>query len=164
MPISNLGFKHITPQQIADFDAALNTLITIAGSVTQNLTAEERGKYGSIQEKNKAFANAVHDLSETQPELRTPDIDWVEFEADYADRKFADTRADRISTLMRMITDFKIVHDYDNFQDSLTDYDYSKYKSTTNTPGFTEKVNYLKQFFTNTGGSSTAPAPAEPKA
>jgi hypothetical protein len=46
-----------------------------------------------------------------------------------------------------MLEDFKIVHDYDNYQDSLTDYRFTQYKSSTNVPGFTEKADYLKQFF-----------------
>lgn len=158
MPISNLGSKHITAAQITAFDTALDTLITLATAFTQNLTDDERSRYGSIQERNKLLANGVQDYSATQPTLRSPDVDWTEFNADYNDRKFADTRADKIKTLHRMITDFKIVHDYDNYQDALTDYDYTKYKSGTNTPGFTEKQTYLKQFFPNTGNTlSTTP-------
>ena len=160
MPIANLGTKHITAAQITAFDTALDALITIATAVTQNLTEEERSKYGSIQERNKLLANGVQDYSTTQPTLRSPDVDWTEFNADFADRKFADTRADKINTLLRMITDFKIVHDYDNYQDALTDYDYTKYKSGTNTPGYSEKHNYLKQFFPNTGGGGTSATPA----
>ncbi len=147
MPIDNLGTKHIDPTDIAAFDAALDILIDIAKKITMNLTEEERTKYGSIQERNKLFANAVQDMRHTQPDLSSPDVDWKEFEKDYTDRKFADTRADRIMSLLRMITDFKIVHDFDNYQDALTDYDYTKYKSGTNATGFTEKLNYLKQFF-----------------
>lgn len=51
-----------------------------------------------------------------------------------------------------MLSDFKIVHDYDNYQDVLIDYDYSQYKANTKAPGFTEKVEELKQFFPNTNG------------
>lgn len=160
MPIQNLGTKHIAAAQITAFDTALDTLLTIMSSLTQNLTDEERSKFGSINEQNKLFANGVQDYANTQPSLRTPDVDWTEFNADYADRKFADTRADRITTLLRMVTDFKIVHDYDNYQDSLTDYNFTKYKSSTNAPGFTEKQGYFRQFFPNTGGGSNQTPPA----
>lgn len=157
MPLNNLGKTHITATQIADFDKALDDLITIATAITQNLTDEERGRYGSINEKNKLLVNGIMDFHKNQPNLQSSDIDWAEFEADYADRQFADTRADKIQSLMRLITDFKIVHDYDNYHDALTDYDYTKYKAGTNTPGFSEKQNYLKQFFPNTG-NTTPPA------
>lgn len=57
-----------------------------------------------------------------------------------------------------MITDFKITHDYDNYQDGLDDYKYSQYKASTKTPGFIEKVQELKQFFPNSEGGSVKKA------
>lgn len=147
MAIDNLGKKHITPAQVTAFDAGLDAVYAVALAITQNLTNEDHVKYGSIDEKNKLLVNAVQDWSITQPTLRTNDVDWVEFAADNTDRKFADARLDRINTIMRMLEDFKIVHDYDNYQDSLTDYRFTQYKSSTNVPGFTEKADYLKQFF-----------------
>ena len=158
MPINNLGKKHITAAQITDFDKALADLLAIATNITTNLTDEERSRFGSINEKNKLFVNGILDYATTQPDLKSPDVDWTEFQADYDDRKFADTRADKIENLLRMLTDFKIVHDYDNYQDSLTDYDYTKYKASTSAPGYTEKQAYLRQFFPNTGGSNTPPS------
>ena len=158
MPINNLGKKHITAAQITDFDKALADLLAIVTTITTNLMDEERSRFGSINEKNKLFVNGVLDYATTQPNLKSPDVDWTEFQADYDDRKFADTRADKIENLLRMLTDFKIVHDYDNYQDSLTDYDYTKYKASTSAPGYTEKQAYLRQFFPNTGGNNTPPS------
>ena len=158
MPIANLGTKHITAAQITAFDTALDQLITILNTVSQNLTDEERMRFSKINEKNKLLANAVYDHFLSQPDLKSPDVDWTEFTADYNDRKFADTRADKLTRVLRLITDFKIVHDYDNYQDALTDYDYTKYKSGTNATGYSEKHAYLKQFFPNTGGSNTPEA------
>ncbi len=158
MPINNLGKKHITAAQITDFDKALADLLAITTTITTNLMDEERSRFGSINEKNKLFVNGVLDYATTQPDLKSPDVDWTEFQADCDDRKFADTRADKIENLLRMLTDFKIVHDYDNYQDSLTDYDYTKYKASTSAPGYTEKQAYLRQFFPNTGGSNTPPS------
>lgn len=154
MAIDNLGRKHITPAQITAIDAALDAVQAAVVAITQNLSPEERIKFGSIDEKNKLLANGVQDWSVTQPSLKTPDLDWTEFRADYDDRKFADTRLDRLATITRMLKDFKIVHDYDNYQDSLIDYKYSKYKAETNVAGFSEKVEYLKQFFPNANGNN----------
>jgi hypothetical protein len=154
MAIENLGRKHITPAQIVAFDAALDSLYAIAVAITQNLSDEDRLRYGSIQEQNKLLANGVQDWSNVQPTLRSPDLDWVEFNADYGDRKFGDTRIDRMMNVVRMLTDYKIVHDYDNYQDALIDYRHAKYKAETNVPGYTEKVAYLKQFFQNSGNSN----------
>lgn len=154
MSLTNLGRLHLTAVQKAAIDAALTAIETQMLTVTVNLTAEDRQKYGSINETNKLFVNKDREFFQTQPSLISSDVDWVEFEADFQDRTFADTRLDRVATITRLLSDFKIVHDYDNYQDSLTDYDYSKYKAGTKTPGYTEKVAELKQFFPNTGGGS----------
>ncbi|CAM3846799.1 MULTISPECIES: hypothetical protein [Flavobacterium] len=159
MSLNNLGVYHITPQQKEAIDNALNTIVENLSAVTQNLSAEDRQKFGSVNEINKLLINKCREFQQNQTTLATPDVDWVEFEADYQDRTFADTRLDRLATITRMLSDFKIVHDYDNYQDALTDYDYTKYKSSTKVPGYTEKVGELKQFFPNSGGSG----PATPK-
>ena len=48
----------------------------------------------------------------------------------------------------------KILHDWDNYQASLTDYDYAKYKASTQAVGYQTKVSELAQFFT--GGNTTS--------
>lgn len=156
MALNNLGVNHLTDAQKQVIDAALSTIESNLLTVTQNLSAEERQKFGSINETNKLFVNKDREYFLTQPNLASPDVDWIEFEADYQDRTFADTRLDRLANLTRMLSDFKIVHDYDNYQDGLTDYDYCKYKASTKTSGYTEKVEELKQFFPNTGSSTSS--------
>jgi hypothetical protein len=155
MPVTNLGRLHLTAAQKTAIDAALTTIETQLLPVTMNLSAEERTRFGSVKEINKLFVNKDRDFYQTQPSLASPDVDWVEFEADYQDRVYADTRLDRLATVTRLLSDFKIAHDYDNYQDGLTDYDYSKYKAGTKAPGFTEKVEELKQFFPNTNGGGS---------
>lgn len=149
--IENLGRKHITAAQIAAFDAALDTQISILSAITNNLSDVERQRFSSVNEQNKLLINAVQDFSVTQSALKSPDVDWSEFSMDYADRKFADTREDRLNALLRMLKDFKIVHDFDNYQDALIDKRYTDYKASTNTPGYSEKAEHLRQFFPNTG-------------
>ena len=158
MPIKNLGIKHISTAQIASLDAALDSLTTVVMSITQSLSDEERIQYGSIQERNKLFVNGVYDFANNQPALRSPDVDWTEFDLDYLDRKVADTRADRLESILRMLTDFKIVHDYDNYQNALTDYEYTKYKSKTDVAGYNEKHQYLKQFFAHSSAKNVPPS------
>ena len=155
MPVTNLGRLHLTAAQKTAIDNALTALETQLLPVTMNLSTEERVKFGSVKETNKLLVNKNRDYYQTQPSLASPDVDWVEFEADFQDRAFADTRLDRIATITRLLSDFKIVHDYDNYQDALTDYDYCKYKAGTKAAGFTEKVEELKQFFPNTNGGGS---------
>lgn len=155
MPLNNLGKTHITTAQKTAISAAFNNIIAELTTVTQNLSEEERRKYGSVNEQNKLVVNKVNDFHNTQPALQSPDVEWTEFDLDFADRSFADTHLGTLNTVFRMLSDFKIAHDYDNYQDSLTDYAYSQYKAGTNTPGYTAKVTAIKQFFPNTGGGGT---------
>jgi hypothetical protein len=156
MPLENVGSKHLTAAQMKDIDDAVASITAILSGITQNLTDEERRKYGSINEQNKLIVNKVNDYHQTQATLQSPDVDWDEFEKDFADRQFADSRLSALYTLQRMLSDFKIVHDYDNYQASLTDYAYSQYKASTNTPGYSDKVSTLKQFFPNSGNKTSA--------
>ncbi len=159
MPFNNLGAKHATQSQIDRFDDAVNALATIIAELTgDGLSQEERQQFGSINEKNKGFANSIQDFATTQPDLRSPQVDWAEFEADYNDRKFADTRESKVNRVLRLLTDFKIVHDYDNYRAGLVDYDYTKYRADAGDSAFLEKYEKLKQFFEkNPGGGGETP-------
>ena len=53
------------------------------------------------------------------------------------------------------MTNAKILHDWDNYQAALTDYDYAKYKVTTNATGYQTKVSEIGQFFNRTGTNNT---------
>ena len=48
-----------------------------------------------------------------------------------------------------MMTDTKILHDHDNYQNSLIDYRFTRYKVETDAPGFGAKYDDCKQFFPN---------------
>jgi hypothetical protein len=154
MPLNNLGRPHLTAAQKTNIDTALTSVETILLAIVPNFTDEERTRYGSVDEKNKLLVNSVRDYSQAQPALASPDVDWVEYEADYQDRSFCDTREKRLTNIVKLLTDFKIAHDYDNYKDALDDYDYCQYKARTKTPGFVEKAADLKQFFPNTGGGT----------
>jgi len=154
MPIDNLGRLHLTATQKTSISTGLEMIETALMEVTQNLSAEERSRYGSVNETNKLLVNKVFDYYKTDPQLSSVDVDWTEYEADHQDRAFADTNENKMLKILRMLTDFKIVHDYDNYQAALVDYRYSRYKAETKTPGFTEKVADMKHFFPNTGSIS----------
>jgi hypothetical protein len=151
MPISNFGQKHPNIDDQQKIDDGLALIEAVLLQLSTNLSDEERQRFGSINEQNKLFANKIMDYALVSPNLRSPDVDWVAFEADYNTRKFADTRLLRLENIAKMMSNLKIVHDYDNYQDSLTDYRYTQYKSGTNTPGFTEKAKEISQFFARTG-------------
>ena len=107
MPLDNLGMQKLTPDAILATIDLVNQLDAALGSDMVNLSPEERQKYGSINEQNKLFANKIMDYALVSPNLRSPDVDWVAFEADYNTRKFADTRLLRLENIAKMMSNGK---------------------------------------------------------
>ncbi|HLF52822.1 hypothetical protein [Flavobacterium sp.] len=151
MPFDNLNGNHYTP---AEKTAVVTSLTALEGSLIakfRNLSPEERQKFGSINEQNKLIVNKVRDYRTSQPGMSSPDIDWAEFQNDFESRDFIQAAIARLQNLIDGLVNNKILHDYDNYQAALTDYDFSKYKMNTKTAGFETKVNEMAQFFNRTG-------------
>ena len=139
--------RHLSATERSQVDALLLQLEVLLLPKTQNLSPEERQQYGSVNETNKLFINKVRDYRQTEPNLSSPQVDWVEFEADFQDRVFLDTRLNRIASLAQSLKDAKILHDYDNYKNALVDYTYCKYMDGTGTPDYEIKYQECKQFF-----------------
>lgn len=152
MPFDNFNSRHFTATEKTAVDSALVAIETALQHKHANLTPEERQKYGSVNEQNKLIINKVKDFYDTQPTLSSPDVDWAEFDKDHDTRQFLQTTIQRLQSLLSGLGNAKILHDYDNYQAALTDYDFAKYKAGTTAPGYQTKVDELSQFFT--GGSS----------
>lgn len=147
MPFTNFDSRHFTEAEKTAVRNALQTLSTAVTPKLANLTPDERKQYGSINEQNKLIVNKVKDYRDTQPLLSSPDVDWNEFQNDFGTRAFLQTTIQQLQSLIDGLNNAKILHDWDNYQASLTDYDYAKYKFSTNAVGYETKVNELRQFF-----------------
>lgn len=154
MPFENLNNIHYAAAEKTAVGTSLTALETALNAKIKNLSAEERQKYGSVNEQNKLIVNKVKDYKASQPGLSSPDVDWVEFQSDFDSRDFLQSTIGRLQTLIDGLTNNKILHDYDNYQAALTDYDFSKYKASTKAAGYEGKVTAIAQFFT--GGSTAA--------
>jgi hypothetical protein len=150
MPITNLNNMHLTPAELTAARDALTQLETQLSVINVNLTPEERRKYGRVNEQHKLFINKVNDFSNGQPALRTPEVSWEEFTADYDSRQSYEDLIARLDNLSIRLNNAKILHDYDNYQAALTDYAYTSYKAGSSAAGFENKYNELKQFFAKT--------------
>ena len=155
MAITNLNNTHLTAAQLTDAQDALTQLETALQVINVNLSAEDRQKYGSINEQNKLFVNKVYDFNESQPTLSSPDVDWEEFNRDFTSRTNLEAIIARLDSLSTKLNNAKILHDYDNYQAALTDYAYTNYKAGTASPGFETKMNETKQFFGKTTSKSS---------
>ena len=161
MPLQDVIQKHFTPAQKTEILTLMTQMEALLQPNLQNLDPDENVKYGSIKEINKLFANKISDYRTNQPALSSPDVDWVEFTADYSDRQFLEACNLRLDGMSRGCIETKRLHDYDNYQNALIDYEYSKYKDRTEPGlGYDVKVEELKQFFPNTGGGDNNNPPA----
>ena len=149
MPLSNVIQQHITAVNMTAANTALSTLEAVITTFARNLTPEEKVQYGSINELNKNLVNKVRDYRASNPGMSSPDIDWVEFEADWQDRQNIGLLLNRLNSIAEMLNDTKTLHDYDNYNAALRDHSYTKYKKETDGGGYDAKYDELKQFFPN---------------
>lgn len=156
MPLTNLRSVHLTPAELTIIAEAMTVLKTALQNVNVELTAEDRIKYGSVNEQNKLLVNKVKDFRTNKPELSAMNIDWEEFEKDYGSRGIFENLEEEFQSLAIKVKNAKILHDYDNYQAALEDYSYTAYRAGSGADGFENKMNELKQFF-NRSGQKAAP-------
>ncbi len=147
MPLENMNSRHFSAQEKAKIENSLAQLEADLASKLINLTPDERKQYGSVNERNKLVINKVKQLADTQPDLKSPDVNWTEFYADFDSREFWESVLGRIKRLFNDGTSSKMLHDYDNYKEALKEYEYAKYKNKMEAPGFAVKVKELRQFF-----------------
>lgn len=151
MSINNLNNQHLTEEQITSINKAFAELEKALEPVNINLTAEDRNRYGRVNEQNKLFINKTRDYAQNQPTLRVPDVNWEEFERDFKSRTFLESIISRLKNLEDRCTNSKILYDFDNYQDALQDYAYTQYRANSQAVGYEQKYAEQKQFFASRG-------------
>lgn len=157
MALTNLNNNHLAAANVTAAKTAITQLETALASINVNLTAEDRQKYGSINEQNKLFVNKVYDYNQNQSGLSTTQVTWAEFNNDYSSRLNMENLISRLESLTTKLKNAKILHDYDNFQAALVDYAYTNFMAGTGAAGYETKQNDLKQFFSKTTSKNTPP-------
>ena len=155
MPFLNFDSRHFSAAEKTAIQEALAVLETALAPKLANLNPQERLQYGSVNEQNKGIINKVKDYRETQPNLSSPDVDWNEYLQDHDSRAFLQNQAERLTELVRGMENAKILHDWDNYQAALVDYNYTQYKNNSGATGYATKETELKQFFNRTGTTKT---------
>ena len=147
MGLTNLNSTHLSSEKITAAQDAITALETALAEITANLSAEDRKRYGSINEQNKLFVNKVYDYNSSQPSLSSPEVDWDEFNRDHSSRNNMEMMISKLESIITRLKNAKTLHDYDNYQSALLDYSYTSYKTGASSPGFENKHKDLKQFF-----------------
>jgi uncharacterized FlgJ-related protein len=151
MPINNLIENKFSEDDMKTMKEQLSNLERLFSEKLVGLGPEDRKKYGSINEQNKLLVNKVKDYVENQSAHNPSEVDWKEFLQDYQAREFLESFALRLSNLVYQLESTKILHDYDNYQDSLSYYAYAEYRANRNIAGASEIHATLQQFFPRTG-------------
>ena len=154
MPFLNQDNRHFTEEEKVSVQKALTKLQTTLATKLANLTTYERKQFGSVNEQNKLIINKVKDYQKKQPNLASPDINWQEYLSDYDSRLFLQTSIKQLAELVRGMQNAKILHDWDNYQAALIDYNYTQYKNNSGANGYGTKLTELKQFLSRTGTSN----------
>lgn len=155
MALTNLNNTHLPQATINDVNEFLTVIENALAIINTTLTAEDRQRYGSINEQNKLFVNKVFDFNNAQPSLSTTQVDWIEFNNDYNSRLNLEKIITRLENLTTKLKNAKTLHDFDNFQAALVDYAYTNFMAGTGAAGFETKQTELKQFFTKAAAKNT---------
>ena len=86
MGLTNLNNQHLAAADVTAAKDLLTNLEATLASINNTLNADDRQRYGSINEQNKLFVNKVYDFNKNLPNLSTSQIDWNEFDNDYNSR------------------------------------------------------------------------------
>ncbi len=159
--IQNLNSTHVTSAIDEEVNKNLTALEIILEPLLKNLSPDERRRYGSIGEQNKLLVNKTHDYATKQPAMRSPDVNWDEFLADFTDRSKLEGMIARLQRLIEGLNNAKTLHDFDNYHAALDDYAYTSYKAQTAAAGFETKLRDMKQFFIRTKPTAAPENPAE---
>ena len=148
--MKNLNAPHISDTEQQAILAVFDQLLTLLTPKFCQLSAEERQRYGSVNEQNKLLINKVFEFKQSQPNLSAPEIDWHKFEADHNDRVFLSQIIMIVESILYDIQSTKMAHDNDNYNAARIDYAYSEYRAKNDILGSLQKYNELKQFFSRT--------------
>lgn len=149
--MKNIIQSKFTATDVTEIDDEISKLKAKLKGKTAILSAEERSRYGSVNEQNKLIVNKAREMRQSDPDMSAPNVDWDEFEADYQARIYTERWINGLQGIINDLKSTKIMHDYDNFQDALKDYGYSQFQDGAGEEGYSAKVAEYKQFFTRSG-------------
>ena len=120
MAIDNLISVEFTDQELTRLGNALNEIAQLLSGKVINLTPEERKQYGSIGDKNKIFVDKCKAYMEQNIDTLPKTIDKHEFDKDYKARQQIEEPLRKLLQLAEMLSDTKILLDFDNYNGSIS--------------------------------------------
>ena len=158
MAIDNMISVDFSDQELNKIENALNEVLQVLSGKVINLTPEERKQYGSIADKNKVFVDKCKAYMEQDPATVPNTLNKHEFDKDYKARQQMEEPLRMVLRIAEMLSDTKILLDFDNYNGSISYYRYVKFLATQNTPGITSIYEDLRQHFERAAKGSKAKA------
>lgn len=154
-----------TEQELTKLANALNEVMQLLSGKVVNLSPDERMQYGSIADKNKVFVDKCKAYMEQDPATVPNTLNKHEFDKDYKARQQMEEPLRMVLRIAEMLSDTKILLDFDNYNGSISYYRYVKFLATQNTPGITSIYADLRQHFQSMGkkAKKASDAPEAPK-
>lgn len=153
MATNNLISVQFTATEVKQLDAALNSINKVMENKTFTINADERKRYGSINDNNKKLVDKVKLYMDNMPDSLPPMLDQAEFLRDYEAREILNVRLKLLKSVMDKMEQTKIMLDFDTFNNTLIYYRYIRFMAENKSPGMESIYNDLKQHFKR---SSTA--------
>ncbi|MCM5663049.1 hypothetical protein [Galbibacter mesophilus] len=147
MALDNLISLEFTQEELEALQQHLNGIKSILKGKTVNLTAEERGQYGSIANQNKLLVDKAREYMHKHPNWIPRFLDLVEFDRDYKTRKEVEGLVKDVQNLAQQLVDTKTLLDHDNYSNALTFYRMVRYLAGENEPGAGTVYNDMKVLF-----------------
>ena len=148
-----------TEQELTKIANALNEVMQLLSGKVVNLSPEERMQYGSIADKNKVFVDKCKAYMEQDPATVPNTLNKHEFDKDYKARQQMEEPLRMVLRIAEMLSDTKILLDFDNYNGSISYYRSDKFLATQNTPGITSSIyEDLRQHFERAAKGSKAKA------
>ena len=163
MAIDNMISVEFTEQELTKIANALNEVMQLLSGKVVNLSPDERMQYGSIADKNKVFVDKCKAYMEQDPATVPNTLNKHEFDKDYKARQQMEEPLRMVLRIAEMLSDTKILLDFDNYNGSISYYRYVKFLATQNMPGITSIYADLNQHFQSMGKRAKK-APDTPEA
>lgn len=138
----------LVKDHLKEIEEHLTALEQLVNPNTPVITNEDRHLYGrGGGNANKLLVADVSQLSQTQPQLNSPLIDWAEFSNDNIAGSTIGGWVSRITAVAYKLESAKMMHEYDNYNDAIDQYAHLQYLSRNNVQGANEAYNKLRAHF-----------------
>ena len=147
MALDNLISVQFSGEDLETINSAIASINRVLEGKAVNLSPEERQQYGRIADRNKVLVDKAKSYMETAPQTVPPTIDLDEFKRDYEERAVIEAPLRELTMLVEKLRDTKTLLDFDNYNCTLSYYNYVKFLSTQNEPGVTTIYEDMKQHY-----------------